>query len=189
MRPFSMNTTRWETSRASASHGHDKQRGAVACNGLHGLEHLLDEFRIERGGDLVKRDELGVHRQGACDRDALLLPESQEVSADDFLGLQEQLPMPMIETSVEAFTSSAPVLIQVGRMAQRLRQGQADGAGRFSLAGRDRDQRVAPKADAPRPASPTRSPIASPPRSATATARPFHPLLRHPRRYVRGPPR
>ena len=40
----------------------------------HHVEHLADELGVERGGRLVEEHELRVHRQGARDRHALLLP-------------------------------------------------------------------------------------------------------------------
>ena len=39
----------------------------------HDIQHLSDHLGIQRGGDLIKEHELGVHRKGAHNRDALLL--------------------------------------------------------------------------------------------------------------------
>ena len=39
----------------------------------HDVEHLADEFGVERRGDLVEQHDLGLHRQRAGDRHALLL--------------------------------------------------------------------------------------------------------------------
>ena len=39
----------------------------------HGLEHLADQFRIERGGHLVEQHDVRVHGERAGDGDALLL--------------------------------------------------------------------------------------------------------------------
>ena len=36
-------------------------------------EHALDQFRVQRRGRLVEEHDLGLHGQGARDRDALLL--------------------------------------------------------------------------------------------------------------------
>src|SRR4030095_1053979 len=42
-------------------------------------EHLADELRIERARDLVEEQEVGLHGEGACDRDALLLSAGEPV--------------------------------------------------------------------------------------------------------------
>ena len=39
----------------------------------HGVEHLLDHLRIERGGRLVEQHDLRAHAERAGDRDPLLL--------------------------------------------------------------------------------------------------------------------
>ena len=53
-------------------HGHTSFR-----KGLHHVQYLTDEFRVERGGRLVEEQQLGLHRQGAGNRDPLLLPPGQ----------------------------------------------------------------------------------------------------------------
>ena len=46
------------------------------------LQHALDQFRIERAGDLVEQHDLGFHGQGAGDGDALLLAAGEIATAD-----------------------------------------------------------------------------------------------------------
>ena len=53
---------------AHHQHGHAVEREAD-----HGVEHLLDHLRIERGGRLVEQHDLRLHAQRARDRDPLLL--------------------------------------------------------------------------------------------------------------------
>ncbi len=43
------------------------------------LEHLCNQFRVERARDLVEEHQLRLHREGAHDRDALLLPSREPV--------------------------------------------------------------------------------------------------------------
>ena len=43
------------------------------------LEHLADELRVERARDLVEQHQLGLHRERAHDRDALLLAAREPV--------------------------------------------------------------------------------------------------------------
>jgi hypothetical protein len=50
-----------------------QHRHAVEGEPDHGVEHLLDHFRIERRGRLVEHHQLGVHAQRPRDCDALLL--------------------------------------------------------------------------------------------------------------------
>jgi hypothetical protein len=50
---------------------------AVARELDHHVEYLLDHLGIERGCRLVEEDQLGIHRQGASDGGALLLPAGQ----------------------------------------------------------------------------------------------------------------
>ena len=50
-------------------HGHAVEREAD-----HGVEHLLDHFRIERGGRLVEQHDFRLHAQRPRDRHPLLLP-------------------------------------------------------------------------------------------------------------------
>src|SRR5262245_11325297 len=53
-------------------HGHAVEREAD-----HGIEHLLDHFRIERGGRLVEQHDLRLHAQRSRNRDPLLLPAGE----------------------------------------------------------------------------------------------------------------
>ena len=53
--------------------GDDDHGHAVVGELAHHAEHLADQFGIERRGRLVEQDRLGLHRQRARDRDALLL--------------------------------------------------------------------------------------------------------------------
>ena len=84
--PSSMNTMRLATWRAKPiswvthQHGH-----AVLGETHHGVEHLLDHFRVERGGRLVEQHDLRVHAERARDRHALLLAAGQ--LAGIFVGL------------------------------------------------------------------------------------------------------
>ena len=57
---------------------HEDRRAALGER-AHEVEHLADEFRVERRGDLVEQQHLGVGRDGADDRDALLLPAGEAV--------------------------------------------------------------------------------------------------------------
>ena len=43
------------------------------------VEHLGDELRVERAGDLVEEQQVGLHRQRPDDRDTLLLTAGQPV--------------------------------------------------------------------------------------------------------------
>ena len=43
----------------------------------HDVQHLVDHLRVERRGRLVEEHHLGLHRQRAGDRDALLLAAGQ----------------------------------------------------------------------------------------------------------------
>ena len=43
----------------------------------HDVEHLADHFGVERRGRLVEQHHDGIHRERACDRDALLLATGQ----------------------------------------------------------------------------------------------------------------
>ena len=43
------------------------------------VEHLGHELRVERARDLVEQQQVGLHRQRADDRDALLLAAGQAV--------------------------------------------------------------------------------------------------------------
>ena len=52
-----------------AHHGH-----AVACQPLHGLKHLTHHLGVKRRCRLIKQHHRRVHRQGACNGYALLLP-------------------------------------------------------------------------------------------------------------------
>ena len=60
---------------ASEAHfvGHHDHRHALFGEPRHDVEDLIDHLGIERGRGLIEEHDLGVHGQGACDRDALLL--------------------------------------------------------------------------------------------------------------------
>ena len=78
--PPSMNTTRSPTSRAKPISWVTTiivipSRGELA----HHVEHLLDQLRVERAGDLVEEHHAGVHRQRPGDRDPLLLAAGEPV--------------------------------------------------------------------------------------------------------------
>ncbi len=55
-------------------HGH-----AGGLEAPHHVEHLADQFGVERRGDLVEQHHFGVHRERPCDRHPLLLPAGQLV--------------------------------------------------------------------------------------------------------------
>src|SRR5687768_13521696 len=57
--------------------GHDGHRHPVAREVAHDVQHLPDHLRVQRRGRLVEEHELGLHRQRAGDRHALLLPARQ----------------------------------------------------------------------------------------------------------------
>jgi hypothetical protein len=65
---------------AHHQHGH-----AVLGEFHHGVEHLLDHLRIERGSRLVEQHDLRVHAERARDRHALLLAARK--LAREFFGL------------------------------------------------------------------------------------------------------
>jgi hypothetical protein len=52
---------------------HHDHRGAVARELLHCVEDLADQLRIKGRGRLIEQDHVRVHREGARDRDSLLL--------------------------------------------------------------------------------------------------------------------
>ena len=51
------------------NHGH-----SFVGQHAQGVQHLANQLRVQRGGDLVKQHVVGRHGQGACDRHALQLP-------------------------------------------------------------------------------------------------------------------
>ena len=53
--------------------GDDEHRHPDPSQVAHHDQHLADELRIERGGDLVEEHHVRLHHQRARDRDALLL--------------------------------------------------------------------------------------------------------------------
>ncbi|MDR8859493.1 hypothetical protein FEP87_05800 [Burkholderia multivorans] len=55
----------------------DDHRATFLGELLHHLQHFADEFRIERGSRLVEQHHVRMHRQRACNRDALLLTARQ----------------------------------------------------------------------------------------------------------------
>ena len=59
--------------------GGDQHRHPVGLQAADHVEHLADEFGVERGGDLVEQHHLGVHRQRPGDRHTLLLAARQLV--------------------------------------------------------------------------------------------------------------
>ena len=78
-------------------HGH-----AVLGEADHGVEHLLDHFRIERGGRLVEQHDLRVHAERARDRDPLLLAAGQ--LAGIFVGLLRDLdPLEVMQRDLLGF--------------------------------------------------------------------------------------
>jgi hypothetical protein len=52
---------------------HDEHRHTAASQIPHHHEHLSDELRVERGGDLVEEHHVRVHHQRTGDGDPLLL--------------------------------------------------------------------------------------------------------------------
>ena len=59
--------------------GRDQHRHPPRRQLADHVEHLCDELRIERARDLVQQHDVGLHRQRANDRDALLLPARQAI--------------------------------------------------------------------------------------------------------------
>jgi hypothetical protein len=51
----------------------DDHRHAAFGKVAHHVQHVGNQFGVERAGRLVEQDQLGPHRQRACDRHALLL--------------------------------------------------------------------------------------------------------------------
>src|SRR5262245_2092449 len=54
--------------------GHDDHGHARARQAAHGLEDLVDELRVERGGGLVEQHQRRIHGERAGDGHPLLLP-------------------------------------------------------------------------------------------------------------------
>ena len=48
-----------------------------SASALDDVEHFADQLRVERRGDLVEQQDLGLHRDRARDADALLLAAGQ----------------------------------------------------------------------------------------------------------------
>ena len=83
MTPPSMNTSVSPTSRANDISCVTTTMVMPLCGQVaHDVEHLADQLRVERRGGLVEEHQLGLHRQGAGDRDALLLAAGQLVGVD-----------------------------------------------------------------------------------------------------------
>ncbi len=59
--------------------GRDDHRHAAAGQLTDDIEDLGDQLRVEGAGDLVEQEQIGSHRQGPDDRDALLLTAGQSV--------------------------------------------------------------------------------------------------------------
>ena len=59
--------------------GRDQHRHPPGRQLADHVEHLGDELRVERARDLVQQHDVGLHRQRANDRDALLLPARQPI--------------------------------------------------------------------------------------------------------------
>ena len=52
----------------------NQHRHALTCQALNNLQHLTDQFGVERGGRLVEQHQDRPHREGTGDGDPLLLP-------------------------------------------------------------------------------------------------------------------
>ena len=59
--------------------GRDHHRHAAGGELADHVEHLGDELRVEGARDLVEQQQLGLHRERAHDRDALLLAAREPV--------------------------------------------------------------------------------------------------------------
>ncbi len=97
MTPSSRKQTVLATSRAKAHlMGCDQHCHALVGEFSDEVEHLRDELRVERGGDLVEEQQPGAHRERPDDRDALLLAPREAVGELGSLVRQadpgEQLP-------------------------------------------------------------------------------------------------
>ena len=57
----------------------DQHRHALVSQFSDEVEHLRDQFRVERGSDLVQEQQPGVHRQRPDDGDSLLLASREAV--------------------------------------------------------------------------------------------------------------
>ena len=57
----------------------DEHRHPVPGEVAHHDQHLADELRVERGGDLVEEHHVRLHHQRAGDRDPLLLAAGELV--------------------------------------------------------------------------------------------------------------
>jgi hypothetical protein len=56
---------------------HHHHRHAALAQVAHHAEHRADELRVERAGRLVEQHHARLERDGARDRDALLLPAGE----------------------------------------------------------------------------------------------------------------
>ena len=59
--------------------GRDEHRHAAGGELADDVEHLRDELRVERGGDLVEQQQVRLHRERPHDRHPLLLAARQPV--------------------------------------------------------------------------------------------------------------
>ena len=96
-----MKITRSATSPANWISWVTIEHGAALVGQLaHDLQHLADQLGVERRGRLVEQDQLGLHRQHAGDRHALLLAAGQALGIFvDLVGeadLVEHRPRPLL---------------------------------------------------------------------------------------------
>jgi hypothetical protein len=71
--PSARKTTRWAALRAKPISWVTTTMVMPCWRADHDVEDLVDHLGVEGGGGLVEEHDLGVHRQGAGDRDTLLL--------------------------------------------------------------------------------------------------------------------
>ncbi len=57
--------------------GYNHHRHTLRCQRSHRIKDLLDEFRVQSRGRLVKQNQLRLHGESSGYRDALLLPSGQ----------------------------------------------------------------------------------------------------------------
>ena len=81
-------------------------RHAVGLEVADDVEDLADELGVERRRDLVEEHQLGLHREGAHDRDPLLLPAGQPVGV--LVGLVAQAETPEQRPAPTARRRPAP---------------------------------------------------------------------------------
>jgi hypothetical protein len=89
-------------------------RHPVAGEGLHHLKDLPDQLRVERRGWLVEEHHVGIHAQGACDRDPLLLSAGEPYRVLTCLvGDADTFQHPPCESQIQPHTPEGKMMLQM----------------------------------------------------------------------------